>query len=150
MNKVDQKAEKSIAFSLISFPVCCVSSEYFPWREYEIRTYHLSHSQFSSVQPLSHIRTHGLQHARPPCPSATPGVYSNPCPFSWWCHPTISSSVIPFSSCLQSFPASGPFPVSQLFTSGGQRIGVSALTSVLLMNTQDWSGIPVNRKEIMA
>ena len=81
---------------------------------------------------------HGLQHTRPPCPSPTPGVYSNSCPLSWWCHPTISSSVIPFSPCLQSFPASGSFQMSQLFASGGQSIGVSASTSVLPMNTQDW------------
>ena len=77
------------------------------------------------------------KHARPPCPSPTPGVL-NSCPLSWWCHPTISSSVIPFSSCLQSFPASGSFPVSQLFTSGGQNIGISASASVLPMNLQDW------------
>ena len=81
---------------------------------------------------------HGLQHIRPPCPSSTPRVYSNSCPLSWWCHPTISSSVVPFSSCLQSFPASGSFPMSQLFASGGQRIGVSASASVLPMNIQDW------------
>ena len=98
--------------------------------------------QFNSVQSLSHVRlfaTHGLQHARPPCPSPTPGVYSNSCPLSQWCHPTISSSVIPFSSCPQSFPASESFPMSQLFASGGQSNGVSASTSVLSVNTQDWS-----------
>ena len=97
----------------------------------------------SSVQ-LSHsvmsksLRPHGLQHTRPPCLSPTPGVYSNSYPLSWWCHPTISSSVIPFSSRLQSFPASGCFPVSQLFTSGGHSIEVSASTVVLPMNIQDW------------
>ena len=80
------------------------------------------------------LRPHGLEHARPPCPSPTPGVYSNLYPSSWWCHPTISSSVVPFSSCLQSFPASGSFPMSQFFTSGGQSIGAS----VLPMNIQDW------------
>ena len=85
------------------------------------------------------LQPHELQHDRPPCPSPTPGVYQNPCPLSWWCHPTISSPVVPFSSCLQSFPASESFPVSQLFASGGQSIGVSASTSVLPMNTQDWS-----------
>ena len=84
------------------------------------------------------LRPHDLQHARPPCPSPTPGVYPNSCPLSQWCPPTISSSVIPFSSCPQSFPASEPFQMSQLFTSGGQSIGVSASTSVLPMNTQDW------------
>jgi len=80
---------------------------------------------------------HGLQHARPPCPSPTPRAYSNSCPSSWWCHPIISSSVILFSSCLQSFPASGSFPMSQFFTSSGQSIGVSASASVLPVNIQD-------------
>ena len=79
-----------------------------------------------------------LQHARPPCPSPTFGVYSNSCPLSQWCHPTISSSFVPFSSHLQSFPASGAFPMSQFFTSGGQSIGVSASASVLPVNIQDW------------
>ena len=82
---------------------------------------------------------HGLQHARLSCPSPTPGAYPNSCPLGWWCHPTISSSVVPFSSCLQSFPASGSFPVSQSFASGGQSIGVSALASFLPKNNQDWS-----------
>ena len=81
---------------------------------------------------------HGLQHARPPCPSPTSGAYSHSCPLSRWCHPTISSSVIPFSSRLQSSPASGSFPMSQLFTSGGQSIEVSASASVFPMNIQDW------------
>ena len=85
------------------------------------------------------LRPHELQHARPPCPSPTPGVHPNPCPLCWWCHPTISSSIIPFSSGSQSFPASGSFPMSQLSTSGGQSVRVSASTSVLPMNTQDWS-----------
>ena len=99
---------------------------------------------FSSVQ-FSHsivsdsLRPHELQHARPPCPSPTPGVHPNPCPSSRWYHSTISSSVVPFSSCLHSFQASGSCQMSQLFTSGGQIIGVSASTSVLPMNTQDWS-----------
>ena len=99
-------------------------------------------SQFSSVQSLSHVRLfvpHELQHARPPCPSSTSRVHPNPCPESRWCHATISSSVVPFSSCPQSFQASESFQMSQLFTSGGQSIGVSASTSVLPMNTQDWS-----------
>ena len=82
------------------------------------------------------LRPHGLQHTRPPCPSPTPGVYSKSCPLSWWCHPTILSSDIPFSSCPQSFPALGSFPGSQLFTSGGQTVAVSA--SVLTMNNQGW------------
>ena len=94
--------------------------------------------QFSCSVVSNSLWPHGLQHARPPSPSPTPGVYSNPCPLSRWCHPTISSSVFPFSSFPQSFPASGSFPVSQFFTSGGQSIGVSASASVLPMNTQDW------------
>ena len=79
------------------------------------------------------------QHDRPPCPSPTPGVHPNTCPSSRWCHPTITSSVVPFASCPQCFPASGSFLISQLFISGGQSIGVSASASVLPMNTQDWS-----------
>ena len=94
--------------------------------------------QFSSVAADS-LRPHEPQHARPLCPSPTPEVHPNPCPLCQWCHPTISSAVVPFSYCLQSFPASGPFQMSQLFVSGGQSIGVSASTSVLPMNTQDWS-----------
>ena len=99
----------------------------------------------SSVSPFSlsvvsdSLWPHELQHARPPCPSPTPGVYSNSCPLRWWCHPAISSSVVPFSSWPQSLPASGSFPMSQLFASGGQSTGVSASTSVLPMNTQDWA-----------
>jgi len=84
------------------------------------------------------LRPHGLHHARRPCPSATPALYSNSCPLSRWCHPTISLSVIPFSSCLQSFPTSGSFQMSQFFASGGQIIGASASASVLPMNIQDW------------
>ena len=84
------------------------------------------------------LQPHELQHARPPCPSPTPGVHSNSSPLSWWCCATISSSVVLFSSCLQSFLASGSFPVNQFFTSGGQSIGVSASTSVLPMTIQDW------------
>ena len=85
------------------------------------------------------LRPHRLQHARPPCPSPTPGVYSNSCPLSWWCHSTISSSVISFSFCLQYFPASGYFQMSQFFISGGQIIRVSASASIFPMNIQDWS-----------
>ena len=100
--------------------------------------------RFSSVQFSRSVLSdslwlHELQHARPPCPSPTPGVYSNSCPLSRWCHPTISSSVVLFYSCLQSFPASGSFPMNQFFASGGQSTGVSASASVLPMNTQDWS-----------
>ena len=100
--------------------------------------------QFSSVQfsrsvVSDSLRPHESQHTRPSCPSPTPAVYPNSYPLSWWCHPIISSSVVPFSSCPQSFPASGSFQMSQLFTSGGQSIGVTVSTSVLLMNIQDWS-----------
>ena len=93
--------------------------------------------QFSSIRSDS-LQPHGLQHARLPCPSPTPGACLNSCPSSQWCLPTISSSVIPFSSCLQSFLASGSFPMSQFFTSGGQSIGASASASVLPRNIQDW------------
>ena len=87
-------------------------------------------SQFSRSVVSDSLRSHELQHAQPPCPSPTPRVHPNPCPSSWWCHPAISSSIVPFSSCPQSFPVSGSFQVSQLFTSGSQSIGVSASTSV--------------------
>ena len=97
--------------------------------------------QFNCSVVSDSLRSHELQYARPPCPSPTPGVHPNSCPLNWWCHPAISSSVVPFSSCPQSLPASGSFPVSQLFTSGGQSIGVSASTSVLPKNTQDWSAL---------
>ena len=101
--------------------------------------------QFSQSVVSNSLRPHELQHARPPCPSPTPRVYPNSCPLSQWCHPIISSSVIPFSSCPQSFPTSGSFQMSQLFASGGQNTGVSASTSVLPINTQDrfplgWTG----------
>ena len=96
--------------------------------------------QFSCSVVSDSLRPHEPQHARPRCPSPTPGVYPNSCSLSWWCHPAIiSSSVVPFSSCPQSFPASGSFPMSQLFTWSGQSIRVSASTSVLPVNTQDWS-----------
>ena len=99
---------------------------------YTVHAFHFSHSVVSDS-----LRPHEPQHPR--TPSSTPGVRPNPCPLSRWCHPTISYSDVPFSSCLQSFPASGSFPMSQLFPSGGQSIGVSASTSVLPVNTQDWS-----------
>ena len=94
--------------------------------------------QFSCSVVSNPLQPHGLQHARPLCPSSVPGVYSKSCPLSRWCHPTISSSVIPFSSCLQSCPALGSFPMSQIFASGGQSIGVLASTSVLPKCIQDW------------
>ena len=95
--------------------------------------------QFSRSVVSDSLQPHESQHTRPPCPSPTPGVHSNSCPSSWWCHPAISSSVVPFSSCPQSLPASESFPKSQLFTWGGQSTGVSALASFLPKNTQDWS-----------
>ena len=116
-----------VSFSFVYRLICIIFSFY------------ISSVQFSHSVVSDSLRPHGLQHSRPPCPSPTPRACSNSCPWSWWCHPTISSSVIPFSSRLQSFPASGSFPMSQLFTTGGQSIGVSALASVLPMNTQDWS-----------
>ena len=96
-------------------------------------------SQFSRSVVSDSLWPHELQHSRPPCQSPTPGVYPNPCPSSQWCHLAISSSVVPFSSCPQSLPASGSFPMSQLFASGGHSIGVSPSASVLPMNIQDWS-----------
>ena len=98
---------------------------------------HQSVQPSRSVLPSS-LWPHGLLHSRIPCQSPIPGVYSTSCPLSWWCHPTISSSVIPLSSCLQTSPASGSFPMSQFFTSGGQNIRASASASVLSMNVQDW------------
>ena len=111
--------------------------------EYEILTWtkklSFSSDQFSRSVVSDSLRPHELQHARPPCQSPTPGVYSNSCPSSQWCHPAISTSVVPFSFCPQCFTASGSFPMNQLFVSGGQSIGVSDSTSVLPMDTQDWS-----------
>ena len=123
----------------------------FPWQyililQHRIEYQASGHMIFTSVQ-FSHsvvsdsLWPHEPQHTRPPCPSPTPRVYSDSCPSSRWCHPAISSSVVPFSSCPQSLPASGSLPMSQLFTWGGQIIGVSASTSVLPMNTQDWSAL---------
>ena len=97
-------------------------------------------AQFSSVQSLGHdsLQPHGLEQARLSCPSPTPRACSNSCPLSWWCHPTISSSIVPFSSCLQSFLTSGSFPMSQFLASGGQSVGVSASASVFPMNIKGW------------
>ena len=112
----------------------------YPWISMVVLETPFSHSsvQFSGSVVYDSLRPHGLQHTRLPYPLPTPGAYSNSCPPSQWCHPAISSSVIPFSSHLQSFPTSGSFPMSQFFPSGGQSIGVSASTSVLPMNIQDW------------
>ena len=107
--------------------------------ECNINIYYIWTVQFSHLVVSESLLPHESHHARPCCPSPTPRVDSNSCPSSWQCHPAISSSVIPFSSCLQSLPAWGSFPMSQLFTWGGQSIGVSALASVLPMKTQDWS-----------
>ena len=95
-------------------------------------------TQFSDSVVSNSLWPHGLQHARIPCPSPTPRIYSNSCPLHWWCHATISSPVIPFSSCLPSFPASGSFPMSQFFAWAGQSIGASASASVFPMTIQDW------------
>jgi len=113
---------------------------FFKYKKFQIMWLICKTSQFSHSAVSNSLWPHGLQHARPPCPSPTPRVYSNSCPLSQRCHPTISSSLIAFSSRLQSFPASESFPMSQLFTSGGQSIGVSASTSVLPMNNE-YSGL---------
>ena len=118
------------------------------WHSNVLRRQLFSSVQFSRSVVSDSSQPHGPQHARPPSPSPTPRVYSNSSPFSQWCHPTISSSVIPFSSCLQSFPASGSFPMSQSFAWGGQSIRVSDLTSVLPVNTQDWS--PLGRTGLIS
>ena len=102
-------------------------------------SYNIISVQFSSSVVSDSLRPHELQHAGPPCPLPTPGVYPNSCPLSRWCHPAISSSIVRFSSCPQSLPASESFPMSHLFPWDGQSIGVSALASVLPVNTQDWS-----------
>ena len=117
------------------------SWQYLHWTVMKLRLWIFLHYsvQFSRSVMSDSLQPHEPQHARPSCPSPTPGVHPNPCPLSRWCHSTISSSVIPFSSCPQSLPASGSFPVSQFFTSGGQSTGVSASASVLPMNIQDWS-----------
>ena len=114
-------------------------ASWLPLQRTQLTTMETDFEDFSSVTQLCMtLQPHELQHARLPCPSPTPGAYSNSCPSSRWCQPTFSSSVGPFSSRLQSFPASGSFQMSQFFTSGGQSIGASALASVLPMNIQDW------------
>ena len=109
------------------------------WEEWLGESSLFSSVQFSRSVISGSLRPHKSQHARPPCPSPTPRVYPNSCPSSRWCHPTVSSSVVPFSSCPQSLPASGSFQMSQFFAWGGQSYGVSASTSVPPVNTQDWS-----------
>ena len=115
------------------------------WRDRQThRESQLTWVQFSRSVVSDSLQHHEPQHTRPPCPSPTPRVYWNSCPLSRWCHPTISSSVIPFSSRPPSFPASGSFPMSRLFASGGQSIGISASASVLPMSTQDWFPLGLN------
>ena len=123
---------------------CSISNQFF-FRGNHLKFYFWltfqTYLQFSSIWSLSRLRlfvTLWIKHTRLPCPSPVPGDCSNSCPSSWWCHPTISSSVVPFSSCLQSFPASGSYLMSRFFASGGQSIGISASPSVLPMNIQDW------------
>ena len=134
---------KTFEFHLIYFSHCFLSA--FHWLKRHRHINWLSTGtlipysvQFSRSVVYDSLGPHGLYNARLPCPSATPRVYSNSCPLSQWCHAVISSSVVPFSSCPQSFPASGSFPMSQFLASGGQNIGVSASLSVLPMNIQDW------------
>ena len=130
--EIDQKQTQNL--SLRHFYNSCINPIYFPALFISVQFSSVAQSVVSdSLQP------HGLQHARLPCPSPTPRVYSNSCPSSRWWHPTILSSVVPFFSCLQSFPASGSFQMSQFFTSGSQSFGDSASASVLPMNIQDWS-----------
>ena len=117
--------------------VCCNLYFFFP-KIISVAQFSLLLLLFSHSVVSNSLWPHGLQHARLPCPLISPGICSNSCPLNPWCQPTISSSVIPFSSCLQFFPVSESFPVSQSFTSGGQRIGVSTSASVLPMNIQDW------------
>ena len=143
--KVSFKSRTLLSFSLslpVSFPKYCLV-----WNPYKSNIFSgftqilkIIHSvQFSHSVVSNPLWPHESQLARPPCPSPSPGVHSNSCPSSWWCHPAISSSVIPFSSCPQSLPASESFPMTQLFTWGGQSTGVSALASFLPKNTQGWS-----------
>ena len=129
------------AYAIISLNMHnCICQLFFYKFKMKIMPTHLYVSvQFSCSVVSNSLRPHESQHARSPCPSPTPGVHSDSCPTSQWCHPAISSSVFPFSSCPQSLPASESFQMSQLFAWGGQSIGVSALASVLPKNTQDWS-----------
>ena len=118
--------------------ITCTTTASINFRSFYHPNWNSVPTQFSHSVVSDSLRPHGLQHTRPPCPSPTPGVYSDSFPLGLWCHPTISSPVVPFSSHLQSFPASGSFPMSQLFTLGGQSIGASTSASVLPANIQDW------------
>ena len=129
--------ERRRKHTLVFYLLLKMRVAYFLFSEKYSHQYHYRSAQFSRSVVSNSLWPHEPQHARPPCPSSTPRVHQNPCPWSGWCHPTISSSVMPFSSCPQSFPASGSFPMSQFFPSGGQS-PVSASTSVLAMNTQNW------------
>ena len=123
--------------------------QYFPASGSFLMSQFFASVQFSHSVKSNYLQPHEPQHARPPCPSPTSGVHPNPRPLCWWCHPTISSSVIPFSSYPQSFPESGSFPVSQLSASGGQSIGASTLASVLPMNTQGWFPLGLTGSNIL-
>ena len=128
-----------LLWSQVSPSLTWITAQHCSWMSLIAPCKYISSVQFSHSVVSDSLRPHELQHARPPCPPQTPGVHSNSCPSSQWCHPAISSSVVPFFSCPQFLPASGSFPMSQLFTWGGQSIRVSASASVLPMNTQDWS-----------
>ena len=132
-----RQLKKVTAFFLSHADVWMLQQDFQDYTEFTSSLF--SSVQFSRSVVSNSLWPHELQHARPPCPTATPRVYSNSCPSSRWCHPTISSSVATFSSLLHSFPASKSFQMSQLFPSGGQSIGVSVSTSVLTVNIQDWS-----------
>ena len=125
--------------SVLLMPSCLALPNSWVQRVLRVYIFPSPSIQFSRSVVSDSLWPHEPQHARPPCPSSTPGVHPNPCPLSPWRHPTISSSIVPFSSCLQSFSASGSFQMSQFFASGGQSIGVSASKSILPMNIQDWS-----------
>ena len=131
---------QGISLPRIQTRVSCIAGRFSTiWATRKTLPHRFSLAQFSHLVISNSLWPHGLPHNRLPCPSPTSAVYSNSCPSGWWCHPTISFSVVPFSSCPQSLAASGSFPMSQLFARGGQSIGVSASASVLPMNIQDWS-----------
>ena len=131
------KESKRLFYTSVSLLLSHIQGCHYHLSKFHINVF--SSVQFSRSVLSDSLRSHELQHARPPCPSPTPGVHSNSRPLSWWCHPAISSSVIPFSSCPQSLPASESFPMSRLFSWDGQSTGVSALASFLPKKSQDWS-----------